>query len=206
MDDGLRPANAWIAEREVQLFGNVLGINSGKTSPWPQPNNQDLRSENKFLDDGIKLIDAWMAGGEVQAFNNAHSIDSGWPERINQDFGSENGFLADWQGQTPLATGVSSNGAFNITPDHEMVPGWTTSQEEQGRRVLATEPGGQAPGATVNGVALRLPQLKLPSHNPSGIASGSNAQEISTKVSAGTNLIAERKAACILQKVYADSK
>ena len=36
---------------------------------------------------------------------------------------SGSAFLADWQGQTPLTTGVWSSGAFNITPDHEMIPG-----------------------------------------------------------------------------------
>jgi hypothetical protein len=203
MDD-----DAWMAARQVPVFNDALGINSGTTSSWPERNDQDLGSGNEFLDDGLKLIDGWMAERPVRAFNDALGINSGtttspWPERNHQDLAPEHGPLADWQGQTSLATGVWSNGAFNITPDHEMVPGWTTSQE---RRAIVAEPGSQAPGVTVNGVALRLPLIKLPWYNQNAMASGRYAQEVLTKVSAGTNLMAERKAACMLRKVYADSK
>jgi hypothetical protein len=146
------------------------------------------------------------------AFNNTpdHEMIPGWTTSQEQQerrvITAENGPLADLQAQTPLATGVWSNGAFNSTPDHEMIPGWTTSQGEQQRRVIAAEPGSQAPGVTVNDVALRLPRNKLPSNNQSAMASGYYAQEVLPKVSAGTSLMAERKAACMLQKAYADSK
>ncbi|KAN0107236.1 hypothetical protein V8E52_010367 [Russula decolorans] len=188
LDDGLKSIDAWMAGRQVRSFDDTLGIDSGTTSSWPQRNNQDLGPENRFLEDGLKSIDAWMAGRQVRSFDDTLGIDSGttcsWPQRNNQDLGSENGFLADWQAQTPLVTGVWSNGAFNNTPDHEMIPRWTTSQEIQGRRVIAAEPGSQAPGVTVNGVALRLPQAKLPSYNQSATASGFYAQEdLTQKVS-----------------------
>jgi hypothetical protein len=193
-----------------EAFNNALEMEmetfESDTAPHPVESPKENHVPSIPMDG-----DAWMAARQVPVFNDALGINTGTttsslPERNFQDLGSENGPLADWQGRTPLATGVWSNGAFNVTPDHEMVPGWTTSQDNQERRVIVAEPGGQTPGITVNGVALRLPKLKLPLYNPSGIASGSNAQEISTKVSAGTSLMAERKAACMLRKVYADSK
>jgi hypothetical protein len=91
--------------------------------------------------------------------------------------------------------------ALGIISGTPSSPGWTTRQDEQGRRVIVTEPGSQAPGVT-NGVALRLPLLKPQSYNENAMASGSYAQEALTKVSAGTNLMAERKATCMLRKVY----
>jgi hypothetical protein len=162
MDDWMKLVDAWIAEGRAWSYDDALGIDSGTTSSWPQRSNQDLGSENTFLDDGLKLIDAWIAGRQARPSNDALGINSGWPERKNQYLGSENGFLADCQAQTPSATGVWSNGAFNITHEMEMIPGRTTPQEEQGRRVIVAEPGSQAPGVTVNGVALRHPPAKLP--------------------------------------------
>ena len=47
MDDGLRLIDEWIAEREVHAFNDALGIGSSTTSSWPEPNNQDLGSENE---------------------------------------------------------------------------------------------------------------------------------------------------------------
>jgi hypothetical protein len=127
-----------------------------------------------------------MAEREVRAFDDALGI--------------------DWQGQTPLeVSGVWSNDAFNATPGHEVIPGWAISpQDEQDRRVIVAEPGGQTPGVAVNSVALRLPQIKLPSYNQSAMASGFYRQEALTKVSAGTKLMAARKAACMLRNVNAD--
>jgi hypothetical protein len=182
MDDGLKWIDAWTTAQEDRAFDDALGFNSATISSWPEQNNQALGSETGFLHGGNN---AWMAGRQVGAFNDALGL--------------------DWQDQTPLATGVWNNGAFN-TPGHEMIPGWTASQDEQQRRVIAAEPGSQAPGDTVNGVALRLPLTKLPSYNQSAMASGYYAQEVLTKVSAGTSLMAERKAACMLRKIYADSK
>jgi len=153
-----------------RAFNDALGINLG----WPERNSQHLGSGTGILDDGLKMIDPWTAGRQVPAFNDAFRINSAWPEINNQDLGSGNGFLAHWQGQTP--------------------------EQDQGRRVTAAEPGSQAPGITVNGVALRLPQSILPSYNQSAMASGSYAQEVLPKVSAGTNLMAERKACFYVAK------
>jgi hypothetical protein len=78
------------------------------------------------VDDGMKLVDAWMAEQQVRAFDNALGI--------------------DWQSQTSIVTGLWSNGAFNVTPGYEVIPGRTTPQNEQERsRVMVAEPGSQAP-------------------------------------------------------------
>ncbi len=124
-------------------------------------------------------------------------------EQIHERLGSQNAFLADRHVQTPLATGVWNNGAFNFAPDHLMTPGWTTPQvdRELACRAAVALPGSQTPGVAVNGEALHSPQLKLPSYDPSTVASGSNAQKILTEVSAGTNLMTARKTAyCVLTR------
>jgi hypothetical protein len=185
------------------------------------------------MDHGVKLVDAWMAERQVRAFDNALRINSG-PERHkrrygeverdvtvaphqvefprygkrNKDLPSENGFLADWQGQTPLATGVWDSGAHNIAPHHGMTLARCISQHEQelACRAAIAEPGSQAPGVAVNGVALRLPLLKLPSDNQGATASGSHLQKILNEVSAGTNQMAEPKVAYMLRNINADSE
>jgi hypothetical protein len=125
--------------------------------------------------------------------------------------------LADPQGQTRLpVAGVHLSEVFNNALDvettilwseprrHEEIqsgvapgPGCTTSQE-LARRAAVAVPGGQAPGITINGETLRLPQLTLQPDNQGASASGSSEQQISTEVSAGTNLMmACRAAYCI---------
>lgn len=79
----------------------------------------------------------------------------------------------------------------------ESGPGWATSQES-GRRAAVAEHGSEAPGVNASGVALHHPRSIHPSDNQSATASGQSRQRILTKVSAGTNLMAVRKAAhCI---------
>src|SRR5260370_1122079 len=112
-----------------------------------------------------------------------------------KDSGSGSTCLADWKGKTPLASGIWHNGAFNNAPHHEMSPGRTTSQYEQERRATVAQPGSQAPGVTVSGVALRYPHVKLQPDNQDATASGWSQQKISNEVSAGTSLMAARKAA-----------
>ena len=119
--------------------------------------------------------------------------------------------LFDPQGQTRLPiAGVGLSRALNKALDTETNPqwpeprrpeemesgisprpGWTS--QEQARRVAVAVPGSQAPVVTTSGVALRHPQLKLPSNNQSAMASGQSAQKILTEVSAGTNLMTARK-------------
>jgi hypothetical protein len=150
------------------------------------------------MEDGLSLIDAWMAKQQVQTVNDAIGINSEI-ERNNRYLGSENGFPADWLDQTP---GIWSN----ATPGHDIRPGWMSFKAEQERRVIVAEPGGQAPDVTVNGVALRLPLIKLQSDNQSAMTPGCYPQEVSIKVSAGTNLLTARQATCMLRNVNADSK
>ena len=133
--------------------------------------------------------------------------------------------LADPQGQKQLSVaGVCLYETFNNALDMETTslwaeprrldeiesgvapcPGWTASQE-LARIATVAEPGGQAPGVTVDSEALRLPQGILQRDNQDAGASGSSQEKILPEVSAGTSLMAERKAACMLRKVYADSK
>ncbi len=117
------------------------------------------------------------------------------PKEQEKDSGSGSTCLADWKGKTPLASGVWHNGAFNNAPHHEMSPGRTTSQYEQERRATVAQPGSQPPGVTVSGVALRLPPMKLQPDNQDATASRWSQQKISSEVSAGTSLMAARKAA-----------
>jgi hypothetical protein len=106
--------------------------------------------------------------------------------------------LADPQGQAQLPVADSFlNQAFNNALDTEATL-LCSEIQESGRRAEVAEPGSQAPGVTISGVALRLPQVKFPSDNQSATASGQSPQEVSTKVSAGTSLMTVRKAArCI---------
>jgi len=156
---------------------NALNMESFESGITPHP----VESPNWNHNDGLGLVDVNMAGRQVRTFNDALGLNSGTQGNI-RDSGSENGFLPDWQGQTPLPTGVWSNAACNTTPEYEMIAGWMTDDSEQleERRVMVAEPGSQAPGVTVS-VALHPPHLKAPSQNPNGIASGSNAQEMSTE-------------------------
>jgi len=112
-----------------------------------------------------------------------------------------NAVLADPQGQTQLpVTGVRLSEVFNNALDVETTalwsetrrqeiqsgvapgPGCTTSQEIA-RRAAVAVPGGQAPGVTIDGEALRLPHLKLQPENQGASASGSSEQQISTETS-----------------------
>ena len=60
--------------------------------------------------------------------------------------------------------------------------------------IAPLEPGSQTPGVTV-GVALRLPQLTLPSENRSATASKCYPRKVLNEVSAGTNLMATSRSA-----------
>ena len=102
--------------------------------------------------------------------------------------------LTDPLGQTTiLVDGARISEAFHNALDVE-----TLSPEELGRRDAVAEPGGQAPGDTVNSEALCHPQIKLPSDEQGATASGQSPEEILPEVSAGTNLMMARKAArCI---------
>jgi hypothetical protein len=150
------------------------------------------------MDDGLKLIDAWMAERNKRKYEEVEwdvpprQVKFPRPEKRNEDLVSENAFLADGQGQTTLATDFWHNGAHNIAPHHEITPGRSVSQPEQelACRAAVAEPGSQTPGVAVNGVALRLPHIKLPLDNQSATASGQSPQKILNEVSAGTNLMA----------------
>ncbi|KAN0103747.1 hypothetical protein V8E52_011669 [Russula decolorans] len=116
--------------------------------------------------------------------------------------GMGNEVLADPQGQTQLSVaGVRLSEAFNNALDVETTalwpeprrleeipsgvapgPGCTTSQEPA-RRAAAAVPGGQAPGITINGEALRHPQLILQPDNQGASASGSSQQQNLTEPS-----------------------
>ena len=67
-------------------------------------------------------------------------------------------------------------------------------QRQQVCGAVPPEPGIQTPGVTVNGVALRLPPVKLSSDNQS-VVSGCYPRKIVTEVSAGTNLMATSRSA-----------
>ena len=145
---------------------------------------------------------------------------------MEQLCGIGNVVLADPQGQIlmPVA-GVRLNETFNkaldtettaLSPDPQMRveiegavaqhPGFTT--QVQARRAAVAGPGSQAPGVTINDMALRLPQLKLPLNNQSATASGQSSQEISTEVSVGTSLMTARKAAhlCMFWNINSDPR
>jgi hypothetical protein len=180
MDDGSKLIDAWMAERQVRAFNDALGINSGTTYSRPD------RNKRKYEE-----VERDVAPRQVKCPRH---------EQRNEDLGSGNPFLADWQGQTHLATDVWHNGAHNIAPRHEITPGRCISQGEQelACRAAVAEPGSQTPGVAVNGVALRHPHLKLPLDNHGATASGSHLKKILNEVSAGTNLMAACKAAyCI---------
>jgi hypothetical protein len=73
--------------------------------------------------------------------------------------------------------------------------------------IVPPEPRGQTPGVAVNGVALRLPLLKLPSQDQSAMASGYHTRKILNEVSAGTNLMATSKSAvCVTESNEAQGK
>jgi hypothetical protein len=124
--------------------------------------------------------------------------------------------LADPQGQNPLPIdSVRLDEAFYNALDNETTiwpePRWPEEIESsvtlrpvglprQDERELAwraavAEPGSLTPGVAVNNLALRHPQLILPSDNHGATASGQSPQKILTEVSAGTNLMAACKAA-----------
>ena len=182
-------------------------IASDVASQPVQPPTRD--SPPMSMDDVLKSVDAWMAERQVPESNDAPGTTESWPQRSkrrnedvewdvaphrvkfprrNEDLGSGNPFLANWQGQTPLATGIWHNGAHNIAPHHE----------ELVYRAAVAEPGTQTPGVAVNGVALRHPHLKFPTDNQGAAASGSHIKKILSKVSAGTSLMAARKMAYII--------
>lgn len=85
--------------------------------------------------------------------------------------------LADTQGQTQL-NGVSEN-----APEVESISAWPGFLQVCGAD--DAKPRGQTLGIA-NSVAPASPPLKLPSDNPSIIASGCYAQKISSESSAGT--------------------
>ena len=149
-------------EREVQAFDNALGIRSGSGSR--------KRGHEQVLE--------WDVAPRQAKFARH--------ERQNEDLGSANAFLTDWQGQTPSAPGDWIYGADDTAQYNEITPGRSLSREIACRAPVA-EPGSQTPGVAVNGVALCLPQLKLPSDNQGTTASGSHLQKISNEVSTGTN-------------------
>ena len=221
MDHGMKLVDAWMAEKQDRAFDDA-----------PRPVEFPSRNVPRMsMDHGMKLVNAWMAGRQDRAFDDALGINSG-PERQkrryeevdgdaaprqvkfprngkkNRDLRLENGFLADWRGQTPLATGVWDDQVHNIASHHGMTPARCISQQEQelACRAAVAKPESQAPGVAVNGVALRLPLLKLPSDNQGATASGSHLQKILNEVSAGTNQMAEPKAAYMLRNIYADSE
>jgi hypothetical protein len=68
-------------------------------------------------------------------------------------------------------------------------------QRQQVCGAVPPEPGIQTSGVTVNGVALRLPHVILPSDNQSAVAPGCYPRKIVTEVSAGTNLMATSRSA-----------
>jgi hypothetical protein len=116
-----------------------------------------------------------------------------------------NAVLADPRGQTRLpVAGVRLGEAFNNALEMETTspwseprrlegmesgvsprPGWT--YQEVARRAAVAEPGSEIPGVAVNSMALRRPQLKLPSDNHGATASGQSSKKILTELSAGTN-------------------
>ena len=185
-DDGL----AWMPRQQVQSFSDA--VDSGTSSSqrnkrrheevesdvaprqfkFPRQNTTHVSSMSK--DDGLAIIDAWVA---------RHS---------DEDPGSRN---ADCQGQTPSAMGVWHDGALNIAPQHEIIPGRSISQgkQELDCRAAVAEPGSPTPGVAVNGEALRINLCKLPSANQNATASGSHPWKVLPKVSAGTNLMVTRQ-------------
>ena len=179
MDDGVKLVDAWMAERQVPAFDNALSAN-GTASSWPEPNKRKFEEVEQDV-------------APRQAKLPRHG-------QRDEDLAPANASWSNWQGQTPSETRVWSNGAPNISPHHEKAPGPCTSQEEQelACRAAVAEPGSQAPGVTISGVALRLPLLTLPLNDPSATASGRSPQKMLNEVSAGTNLMTARKAAyCI---------
>ena len=178
MDHRLKSVDVWKAEQEVRAFDNALGINL-----------ETKRNKRKYEDE--VEWDVAPRQSKLQRY-----------EQRNEGLGLENVFLADWQGQTPSATGVWNGGAHNIAQSHEITPACRMSQyEEPACRAAVAEPGSQTPGVAVNGMALRLPHLELPSDNQGATASGSHLQKILNKVSAGTNLMAACRAACMLRNI-----
>jgi hypothetical protein len=178
-----------ISVRLSEAFNNALDMETACLWPksrWPEAmgngiTSQPVVSQNQnvqplSMDDGLKLIDAWMAKRNKRKYESVER-DVARPqvkfprhERGNEYLGSGNTSLSGWQGQTPLATGVWNNGAYNIAPQHEITPGRRMSQELACKAAVA-EPGNQTPGVAVNGVALRLPLLELPSDNHDATAS-----------------------------------
>ena len=73
-------------------------------------------------------------------------------------------------------------------------PPWTGFLFDQQRGAAIAEPGSQTPGVTI-GVALRLPQAKLPSDIQDAMASGYCPQKALAEVSTGTTLTATSKVA-----------
>jgi hypothetical protein len=163
MDHGLKLVDAWVAERQAWPSNDALGISS-------EPERKKRRFE----------VECDVAPRQVKFQRH---------EQRNEDLESDNAFLAGWQGHSPSTTGIWDGGAHDIAPYHETTP----AQEQQLEcRAAVVEPGSQAPGVAVNGVALRLPHIKLPSDAQDATASGSPLQKILNEVSAGANLMAAR--------------
>ncbi|KAI0268416.1 hypothetical protein BGY98DRAFT_1020055 [Russula aff. rugulosa BPL654] len=163
-----------------QLCGRIRLKEAWPETRWPEeiessvaPRPVVFPSQNvprMSMDHGMKLVDAWMAERQVRAFDNAlqestrgpsdtnggieNQIPKEWKEE--QDLRSENGFLADWRGQTPLATGVWDDQAHNIASRHGMTPARCISQQEQElacRAAVAKPENNQ--GATASGSHLQ---------------------------------------------------
>jgi hypothetical protein len=174
-----------------EAFNNALDMDA--TSLWP---------ETRWPGELESVVDARMTEQNKRKYEEVE-----WdvaPRQVKfprheQSNGTGNAFLADRQGQTPLATGVWHNAAHNIASHHEMTPGRCIAQDEElACRAAVAELGSQTPGVAVNGVTLRNPQIKLPSDNHGAAASGSHLKKILNEVSAGTSLMAACKAAyCI---------
>jgi hypothetical protein len=185
MDTMLRMPDRQMAEQRLAEENAVRAYNRALCIDWKTPASETTLACPARNKRKVEEVEWDVAPRRVKVSKSEQEKDSG----------SGSTCLADWKGKTPLASGVWHNGAFNNAPHHEMSPGWTTSQYEQERRATVTQPGSQPPGVTVSGVALHLPHLKLQPDNQDATASEWSQQKISSEVSAGTNLMAARKAA-----------
>lgn len=167
--DVLRLVDAQRAEEQDRAFSDTLGMNSGTTSIWPKQSEQGYEELEQVTPHQVKFL------GHKQ---------------MDENLGN-----ADWQGQTPLATGIWHDEALNISQHHVITPGWCISQGEQElacRAAAVTERESQTPGIAINSVAQSLPLVNQPLHNQSATASGCYQQEVLTMVSARAKLMAAR--------------
>ena len=119
-----------------------------------------------------------------------------------------NAALADPRGQMRLPAAVAGaplSEVFNSTLEMETTSPWleprrlegiesgvTPRQQKRARRAAVAVPGSQAPRITINGVAQRPPQVKLPLNSQSATASRQSRQKMLTEVGAGSNLMTVR--------------